>query len=215
MSATAELTRTDLVKPRLRGVSHQVSFFVALVAGVTLVALSPGARWGLAVYAASLCAMFGVSALYHRPTWSAPARKWMRRLDHAAIFVLIAGTGTPLALTVPGDDGKKLLLVMWAGTAVGVVRGVAWITAPKWLVAVLAVAVAWAAAPFFPALAAHVGAGTFAWVVAGGVLYMLGALAYALRRPNPWPRTFGYHEVFHALVVLAAACHFVAVARAV
>ncbi|MEW5738226.1 MAG: hemolysin III family protein [Myxococcota bacterium] len=206
----------ELEKPRLRGVSHLVSFFAALAAGAVLIALVPtAARVGLVIYTASLCTMFGVSALYHRPTWSPGARRWMRRLDHAAIFVLIAGTGTPFALLLPPDDGKKLLALLWIGAGVGVVRAVVWIGAPKVLVALLALAVAWAAAPFFSTLFHTLGAGTFAWIAAGGVLYTLGALAYATKRPNPWPRTFGYHEVFHALTVFAAVCHFVAVTRAV
>lgn len=213
---TTMTASSDLLKPKLRGVSHQVSFFGALVAGAALIALVPApARLGLAVYVASLCAMFGASALYHRPNWSPRARTWMRRLDHAAIFVLIAGTGTPFALLLPPDDGRRLLLLVWGGAAVGVVRALVWITAPKALVAVLAVAVGWAATPFFSALAGRLGGAVFGWIAAGGVLYTLGALAYATRRPNPWPRTFGYHEVFHALVILAAACHFVAVAVAV
>ncbi|GMU60469.1 MAG: hemolysin III family protein [Myxococcales bacterium] len=206
----------ELEKPRLRGVSHLVSFFVALAAGAVLIALVPAqVRAGLAIYTASLCTMFGVSAAYHRPTWSPGARRWMRRLDHAAIFVLIAGTGTPFALLLPERDGKKMLALLWIGAAVGVVRAVVWIGAPKVLVALLALAMAWASVPFFSTLVAHLGAGTFGWIAAGGVLYTLGALAYATKRPNPWPRTFGYHEVFHALVVAGAVCHFVAVTRAV
>lgn len=205
----------SLEKPLMRGVLHQVGFFVALAAGALLVALSPGARGACAVYAVSLAAMLGASAAYHRPTWSPRKRAWMRRLDHAAIFVLIAGTATPLAQALPGDARTRFLLVMWAGAALGVVRALVWIQAPKWVVAVLALLLGWASLPFLPQLARALGGVTLACVAAGGVAYTLGALAYAFKRPNPWPRHFGYHEVFHALVVLAAVFHFVAVVRAV
>ncbi|MEW6430928.1 MAG: hemolysin III family protein [Myxococcota bacterium] len=203
-----------LEKPRLRGVLHHVGFFVALVAGAWLVALSPGARGPCAVYAVSLAAMLGASAAYHRPTWSPRKRAWMRRVDHAAIFVMIAGTATPLAAGLEPAARWRFLVIMWVGAAVGVLRALVWIQAPKWLVAVLALALGWTSVPFLPQLAHALGGVTLGWVAAGGVAYTLGALAYAFKRPNPWPAHFGYHEVFHALVVLGAAFHFVAVVRA-
>lgn len=203
----------DAGKPLLRGVSHQVSFFVALAAGVLVVWLAPHdvARVGVAVYMASLTVLFGVSALYHRPTWRPKARAVMRRLDHASIFVLIAGTSTPFALTLPDPARSSFLIIAWAGAALGVLRAFFWIGAPKALVAVLAIALGWASLPFLPQLRETVGLATVLWIGVGGVLYSAGAAVYALKRPNPWPRVFGYHEIFHALVILAAACHFVGV----
>lgn len=205
-----------LSKPLLRGVSHQVFFFVSLVAGAVLVlaAPNPDARVGCAIYAASLAMLLGTSALYHRPTWSLRARARMRRLDHSAIFVLIAGTYTPLALTLPPDTARVMLTVAWVGAAIGVARALFWINAPKWLVAVLALAMGWLALLYLPTVGRVAGTPVLVWMGAGGVLYSLGALTYALKRPDPWPRVFGYHEVFHAFVVAAAVCHFVAVVLA-
>jgi hemolysin III len=200
-----------LDKPQWRGVMHQVGFFVALLGGALLVALTPTARAACAVYAVSLAAMLGASAAYHRPNWPPKQRVWMRRLDHAAIFILIAGTATPFALALHGAARVHFLGLMWGGAGVGVMRALFWIQAPKVLVAVLALALGWAATPFLPTIAAALGTATIAWLAAGGVAYTLGALAYAFKRPNPWPARFGYHEVFHALVVVAAVCHFVAV----
>ncbi len=206
-----------LEKPLLRGVSHQWAFFLSLAAGSVLVLLTSGAvsRWGALVYAVSLAALFGVSALYHRPKWAPEARRWMRRLDHAAIFVLIAGTTTPLALSLESPARERLLAIVWAGAAVGVLRAVVWISAPKKVVAVLALLLGWASMPFLGPLRDALGPHTIAWIAAGGVLYSLGAVVYARKRPDPWPKVFGYHEVFHALVVAAAVCHFVAVTRVV
>ncbi|MBL8923428.1 MAG: hemolysin III family protein [Myxococcaceae bacterium] len=205
-----------LPKPLLRGVSHQVFFFVSLAAGTLLVLAAPNtdARVGCAIYSASLAMLLGTSALYHRPTWSLRARARMRRLDHSAIFVLIAGTYTPLALTLPPDTARVMLTVAWVGAALGVARALFWINAPKWLVAVLALAMGWLALLYLPTIGRVAGTPVLAWMGAGGVLYSLGALTYALKRPDPWPRVFGYHEVFHAFVVAAAVCHFVAVALA-
>jgi hemolysin III len=205
--------------PRLRGVFHQWAFFVALVAGVVLVALADGFRERLAVwvYAVALAAMFGASALYHRFPWrSAAARLRARRLDHAMIFVFIAGTYTPFALLA--FDGALQAIVLgsvWAGAALGVVVELSWIHAPRWVSAIAYLAVGWigliAIPEFFPALG--VAAAVLALVGAG--LYTLGALAYATAWPNPFPRWFGFHEVFHLLVVVAAVTQFVAVSLVV
>jgi len=213
MSSTVTTPPPAVVKPRLRGVSHQVAFFVALVAGGALVVAATGtaAKLGCAVYAVSLANLLGTSALYHRPTWSVRARARMRRLDHSAIFVLIAGTYTPLALTLPSETARMMLGVAWVGAAIGVARALFWINAPKWVVAVLALTMGWLALLYLPTIGRVAGAPVLWWMGAGGVLYSLGALAYAFRRPDPWPRVFGYHEVFHALVIAAAVCHFVAI----
>jgi len=201
------------LKPMLRGVSHQVAFFIALIAGAALVVAATGtaAKLGCAIYAVSLANLLGTSALYHRPTWSVAARARMRRLDHSAIFVLIAGTYTPLALTLPPETGRTMLTVAWVGAVIGVARALFWIDAPKWVVAVLALTIGWLALLYLPTVGRLAGAPVLWWMAAGGVLYSLGALAYAFRRPDPWPRVFGYHEVFHALVLAAAVCHFVAI----
>ncbi|MDP3236102.1 MAG: hemolysin III family protein [Myxococcales bacterium] len=204
------------VKPMLRGVSHQVGFFIALLAGAALVFSATGtaAKLVCAIYAVSLANLLGTSALYHRPTWSLRARARMRRLDHSAIFVLIAGTYTPLALTLPSETARTMLTVAWVGAAIGVARALFWINAPKWVVAVLALTMGWLALLYLPTVGQVAGAPVLWWMGAGGVLYSLGALAYAFRKPDPWPRVFGYHEVFHALVLAAAVCHFVAIATA-
>ena len=204
------------VKPLMRGVLHEIAFFVALVAGAVLVIAAPGstAKIACAVYATSLATLLGVSALYHRPTWSDRARARMRRLDHSAIFVLIAGTYTPLALTLPSPAAKTMLTVAWAGAALGVLRALFWVRAPKWLVAMLALAMGWLAVLYLPSVHTATSTPVIVWMGLGGALYSLGALSYAFRRPNPWPRVFGYHEVFHALVVAAAVCHFVSVSLA-
>lgn len=211
-----ESTINVLVKPKLRGVSHQVAFFVAAAAGAWLLSHAQGPMfWACVVYLVTLCGQFAVSALYHRPTWQPAARQWWRRLDHAFIMLLIAGTGTPLAVALPPETRHTLLLVLWGGASLGVLRALVWIHAPKWVAASLAAGLAWLMWPYTSTLGSALGDATVRWVVVGGILYTLGAVAYAAKRPNPWPTTFGYHEVFHAFVILAAACHFIAVSRVV
>jgi hemolysin III len=203
------------MKPRLRGVSHQYAFYVALAAGAALVVLARGgeARAAALVYGFSLCAMFGASALYHRIDWSPRPRAWLRRLDHSMIFVLVAGTYTPFALLVIAPAlGWTLLVVVWAGALAGVLVSLVWIDAPRWLTAILYVALGWASIVMMPQLWERAGALAVVMLAAGGLLYTLGAVVYARRRPDPAPRVFGYHEVFHALVIAAAAVHFAAVA---
>ena len=203
------------MKPRLRGVFHQYAFYVAVVAGVVIVALSDSGRELLAtwVYAVALAAMFGVSALYHRVDWRSPRlRAWMRRLDHSTILLLIAGTYTPFALLA--FDGKladAILIVVWAGAAAGLVLNLAWVDAPKWLTAIVFVALGWVGVVAVPEML-DLGVAPAVLVFVGGGLYTLGAITYALRRPNPVPHVFGYHEIFHVLVIAAAAAHFVAIA---
>ncbi len=205
-------------KPRLRGVSHEIAFFFALVGGGVLVARAPDARAGIAgaIYAVTLAAMFGISALYHRPQWSARALRRMRRLDHATIFLFIAGTFTPLSvLALRGRGGGVFLWAIWAGAVTGITVGLLWHRAPRWIRASLYVTLGWFAVAALPALYASLGAGAVALIVGGGLLYTLGAVTYALQWPDPLPRTFGYHEVFHALVIAACLCHFGVVARVI
>src|SRR3954452_15960289 len=204
-----------LAKPRLRGVLHQYSFFVSLVLGSALVILADGgrARLAAAIYAFAVSGLLGTSALYHRVTWSTRARAWMRRLDHSMIFVLIAGTYTPFALLVlHGSLANAILIVVWAGAFGGIVLNLVWVSAPKWLTATVYVALGWVAVVAMPALAHELGAVGVGLVMFGGLLYTAGAVIYALGRPNPAPATFGYHEIFHTLVVAAAAAHFAVVA---
>jgi hemolysin III len=205
-----------LVKPRLRGVSHQWAFFVSCVIGAALVIAAPAGtpRLAAAIYALSVSALFGVSALYHRITWaSAAARRWMRRLDHSAIFLLIAGTYTPFALLVlDGAIATVILVVVWAGALGGILLKLVWIDAPKLLTAIVYIALGWVAVAAFPDLLDELGVTGTALVAAGGLLYTAGALVYALKRPDPVPAVFGYHEVFHALVIVAAALQYAVVA---
>jgi len=206
----------ELVKPRLRGVSHQWAFFVALVAGIVLVIAAPSGRATLAatIYAISMAAMFGASALYHRVDWkSLSARRWMRRLDHSMIYLLIAGTYTPFALLVlDGGLAQAVLIAIWGGAALGIGLKLLWPDTPKWLTAAVYVTLGWVAIIAFPQLASELGPVGMGLVAAGGILYTAGAVVYALRRPDPYPAVFGYHEIFHVLVIAAAVLQFVAVA---
>ena len=203
------------LKPRLRGVFHQYAFYVAVVAGIVLVALSDSGLELLAtwIYAAALAAMFGVSALYHRVNWrSTRVRKWMRRLDHSTILLLIAGTYTPFALLAfEGALADAILIVVWAGAAAGLVLNLVWVDAPTWLTAIVFIALGWVGVVAVPELF-EVGVAPAVLVFVGGGLYTLGALTYAIRRPNPRPAVFGYHEIFHLFVIGAALTHFVAIA---
>jgi hemolysin III len=201
-------------KPLLRGVSHQVAAAFALVGGIALVNAATGLRGALAaaVYGVALTAQFAISAAYHRPRWGTRGRLFMRRLDHAAIFMLIAGTYTPFCLLLPPETGRPLLALVWSGALGGMVLSVAWPLAPKWLMAALTVGLGWAIVPIFPAMLGAIGWSGLALLAAGGIAYTVGAVVYATRFPDPFPRVFGYHEVFHALVIAAAICHYIAVA---
>jgi hemolysin III len=204
------------VKPRLRGVSHEWAFFLSLGLGAALIvaADTPQATLAVAIYAASLSALFGTSALYHRVDWKRPdVRRWMRRLDHSMIFFLIAGTYTPFALLVlDGPLSDAILAVVWAGAVIGAIVEMVWIEHPKWVAAVIYMSLGWVAAIGFPGLWEGMGVGGALLVAVGGLLYTVGAVVYATQRPNPNPRVFGYHEIFHLFVILAAAAHFAAVA---
>jgi hemolysin III len=197
---------------------HQWAFFASLGCGAALVAAaSEGkARLVAAVYAGAVSALLGTSALYHRVTWRPAARRWMRRLDHSMIFVLIAGTYTPVAvLALSGPLAEAVLIAVWAGAAAGVAFKLVWIDAPKWLFALVYVALGWVAVAVFGELPAAIGWLGVAGIAAGGLLYTAGAAIYASERPNPWPKVFGYHEIFHVLVVMAAALHYAVIAFAV
>lgn len=203
-------------KPLLRGVSHQIAFFVALAATALLVRSTStrDAALAAAVFGAALVTLFGISALYHRVDWSPAARRRMRRADHAAIFVLIAGGYTPLFALVPSSTthGHAALLVIWVGAVVGVLKSLVWPHAPKWLTALLCVGLGWAVVGPVVDRAAIIGVLPVAMLVVSGTTYSLGALVYALKRPDPVPRIFGYHEVFHLIVIAASVCLFTHVA---
>jgi hemolysin III len=202
------------MKPRLRGVLHQYAFFVSLASGTVLVLLAATTRASVAVavYAASVSALFGVSALYHRISWTTPARRRMRRLDHSMIFLLIAGTYTPVGLLVlEGTLATVVLAIVWGGAVAGIVLELAWTTAPRWLGGTVYLALGWVAVVAMPQLFARLGVAGGLLIVAGGLVYSAGAAVYALRRPDPVPLVFGYHEVFHLLVIAGVAAHFLAI----
>ena len=203
------------VKPRLRGVSHQYAFYVAVVAGALLVLLAPDGRATVAaaVYAVGLAGLLGTSALYHRVTWPPRARGWMKRADHSMIFLFIAASTTPFALLVMEEPLATIVLVsVWGGAALGVVVKLVWIDAPKWLSAAAYIALGWVGVIATPQIFDRAGIVAVVLLAAGGLAYTAGAVVYALGRPDPAPTVFGFHEIFHALVVLAAVAHFVAVA---
>ena len=201
--------------PFLRGVSHQWAFWAALAAAAALVALSPPgtARLSAVVYGAGLCLMLGASALYHRLKCSPRTRSLLCRIDHSAIYVFMAASYTPVVLLLlEGATRWVVLGFVWAGALGGVALSVAWVTAPRVLFALSYVALGWAVVVVFPELMSALDLTPIVLFGAGGLLYSVGAVIYALRRPDPWPSTFGFHEIFHALVIAAAVTHFVAIA---
>jgi hemolysin III len=204
-------------RPRLRGVSHQIAAFAAVPAAGWLVfrARSASAIWGALVYGITLVLLFSVSAAYHRVYWPLSVRRVIGRIDHSAIFLLIAGTYTPFCLLLGPGTGYRLLAAVWIGAGAGIAT-VVWLTGtPKPIRASLYVLLGWFILPAIPAVRAGVGDGALALLLGGGALYTAGAAIYAARRPDPFPDVFGFHEIFHLLVVAAAACHFLVVEAAV
>jgi len=202
-------------KPRLRGVLHQAAFLVALVVGTLLVVSADGRRASLAaaVFAGSVAAMLGTSALYHRITWSPRVHPWMRRLDHAGIYLLIAGSYTPVGLlTLSGTLRTVVLAVVWSGVALAIAVKFVWVDAPKWLSVVIAIVLGWIGVAAMPQVWTHAGPAAVVLLAAGGIAYTAGAIVYARRRPDPVPQVFGYHELFHALTLVAVSCQYVAIA---
>ena len=201
------------ITPSLRGVLHAYAFWFALVSATALVALAPGpeARLASGIYGAGLCALFAISGLYHRWRWNPRWRPLLRRLDHSTIFLFIAASTTPIALLVlTGTLRTTVLLAVWLGAAAGIAMSAAWIDAPRGLVALSYIAVGCAAAAGLPQMLERLEALPLLLLGLGSVLYVTGAAVYATRRPDPWPRRFGFHEVFHSLVIAAAASHFIA-----
>jgi hemolysin III len=207
-----------VVKPRLRGWLHLATAPLTLAAGVVLVVLSPTAttRLGSAVYAVCSVLLFTVSAVYHRGRWSPRVSSVLQRFDHANIFLLIAGTYTPFCLLLlRGGDRIVMLSVIWCGAALGMAFRIAWLGAPRWLYTPVYIGLGWAAVFFLPQLAAGsqrlglgLGITVLALVALGGALYTLGGFVYGLRRPDPWPQWFGFHEVFHTCTILAFMSHY-------
>ena len=209
------VTVSQLPRPLLRGVIHQAAFSVSLVIGTLLIAYAEGdgRRVAACAFAASVAVCFGTSALYHRVTWTPRLRGWMRRFDHAAIFLLIAGTYTPIGLLVLGGAWRWVVLgFAWASGGVAIVLSLAWPSAPKWVPAAIGLAIGWAGVAALPQIVAHLGSGALILLLAGGLVYSAGALVYARRRPDPLPTVFGYHELFHALTIVAVALQYVAIA---
>jgi hemolysin III len=205
----------ERVKPRFRGVLHEWAFYVAIPLGVAtgLVVDTRGGKVAAAVFAGSVVAMFGASALYHRISWRPDQRRWMRRVDHAGIYGLIAGTYTPFGLLVLSGVWRVVVLaIVWSGAVAAIVLRFAWTSAPRWLAAAIGVALGWVGVVVFPQLLEGIGVLATLLVLAGGLSYTLGALVYARRRPDPFPTVFGYHELFHALVIAAVAFQYSAVA---
>jgi hemolysin III len=205
-------------KPLLRGHFHQAAFFIAIGACSMLIAKASRQETliGSLVFSLSLMFLLGVSSLYHRINWGAEARTLMKKLDHVAIYVLIAGTFTPVAmLALPEEKGTTLLYLIWAAASVGVIQSLFFIHAPKWVSAILYVLVGYLILPYLPELSQSIGSLNVGLIVLGGLFYTIGACAYAFKRPNFSPAVFGYHEVFHILVVLGAVTHFLLVYRLV
>jgi len=206
------------VKPRLRGVSHQWAFFVSLATGGALLSAAHGGRAQLAagVYAGALSALLGVSALYHRVSWRPLARRVLRRLDHAMIFVLIAATNTPFALlALHGALARAVLITVWAGALAGFAVELAWRNHPKWASSIIGMVLGWVGVITLTQLPREIGWFAVAALIAAGGVFTAGAVIYARERPNPWPGVFGYHELFHALVLLAVALQYGVIAFAV
>jgi hemolysin III len=196
-------------------VLHQTAFSVSLVVGTLLIVYAhPGReRLAAAVFAVSVSVMLGASALYHRVMWTPRLRLWMRRIDHAGIYLLIAGTYTPVGLLVLRGAWQTVVLsIVWAGAGAAIVLKFAWVAAPKWLAAAIGIALGWVGVIVMPQLESRAGTAAVVLLLAGGVAYTAGAIVYARRRPDPVPSVFGYHELFHALTLVAVACQYVAVA---
>ena len=213
------MTTTLAPKPQYRGMLHLVAFPVSLVTGALLliaVADDPAERWACLVYTAATAILFGVSALYHRGHWEPALRARLRRLDHSNIFLMSAGTYTPLCIALlEGTAQRVVLAVVWTGALAGIVFRVAWLAAPPWVYTPFYVALGWVAVTVLPALAQAGGTAVIALMIAGGLAYSAGGVVYALRRPDPSPAVFGYHELFHTGTIIGFACHYLAVVLAV
>ncbi len=214
-SGTAARRADGEDKPRFRGFSHLLAFSSALTLAPILIVVTPGIadRFIMAIYAVAIVGLFGVSALYHRNEWSVRGASIVRRLDHSMIFVATAATHTPIALiALPSGPGWTLFGIVWGGAVLGIIGRVFFTDLPYWMVAIPYVLVGWCSLFVINHVWASLGVAGFTLLLVGGGLYTVGAVIYALHRPNPWPRSFGYHEIFHALTIAGAACHYVVIA---
>ncbi|MCM2426499.1 PAQR family membrane homeostasis protein TrhA [Streptomyces sp. RKAG337] len=212
--AVEELDPPTLLKPLLRGWIHAGMFPAVLIAGVVLTAFAESTRGRIAcaVFTVTACALFGVSGLYHRGNWGPRGEAILRRLDHSNIFLIIAGSYTPLAiLLLPSNKATPLLWFVWAGALAGIAFRVFWVGAPRWLYTPCYIALGWAAVFFLPDFLRTGGIAVLVLVVVGGLLYSAGGVIYGLKRPNPSPRWFGFHEVFHSLTLAAFVIHYVGI----
>jgi hemolysin III len=204
-----------LKRPLLRGVFHQIGFAVSLVVGTLLIVGADGTRRHVAaaVFAGAVAVCFGTSALYHRITWTPRLRPWMRRVDHAGVYLLIAGTYTPICLIVlEGSWRLTFLVIVWTCAVAAAIFKFVWVDAPKWLAAVLGITLGWAGVALLPQMASRLNPAAVALLGVGGLIYTAGAVVYARRRPDPVPAVFGYHELFHVLTLIAVSCQYVAIA---
>lgn len=202
------------VKPKLRGWLHAGTFPVAVAAGIALIALapSPAVRISASIYTLTAALLFGISAIYHRGRWSPRVNVVLKRFDHANIFLIIAGTYTPFALlALPDDQAPLLLTLVWVAAAVGVAFRVLWVGAPRWLYVPLYLVMGWGAVFWLPQFAEHGGAAVVTLIIIGGLMYTLGAVVYGFKRPNPSPKWFGFHEIFHSFTLAGFATHHVGI----
>ncbi|NYT93757.1 hemolysin III family protein [Salinispora sp. H7-4] len=216
-SAPTRLKPSDLGKPRMRGWLHAYAFFVAIVCGIVLCSIA-AARSGWSplvstlIYSLTVCGLFGTSGLYHRRVWSERGFQVMRRMDHSMIFIFIAGTYTPLCvLLLEPRPATIMLTLVWGGALGGVALKLSWPHAPRWVSAPLYLALGWVAVAMLPDILHAGGVTALVLLIVGGAIYSIGAVSYALRRPNPWPTVFGHHEFFHACTLVAATCHHIAI----
>lgn len=212
--AQAVASATAVVKPKLRGWFHAGAFLPAVAAGIVLIALAPTTAGSAtcAVFAVTSWLLFGVSAVYHRGTWGPKWQATLRRLDHTNIFLIIAGTYTPISvLLLPRNEAEVLLTFVWAGALIGIGMRVFWLGAPRWVYVPCYLALGWAAVFYLPQFHRYGGWGVVGPVIAGGLLYSAGAVVYALKKPNPSPKWFGFHEIFHLLTIAAFVCHYIAI----
>jgi hemolysin III len=200
------------VKPRLRGWLHAAMVPLAVAAGIVLIALAPNtqARIAAAVFSLTAWLLFGTSAVYHRGNWSPRVAAVLKRMDHSNIFLIIAGTYTPFALVLPRREATQMLLIVWIGAIAGVLFRVLWVGAPRWLYTPIYVALGWVAVFYLQPLLHFGGPAVVTLIAVGGILYTVGALVYGIKRPNPSPRWFGFHEIFHTLTIAAFISHYIA-----
>ena len=198
-------------KPLLRGYLHQEAFFTTLGAAILLIAKSSTSLSLISsiVFSIGLLLLFGISALYHRPYWKPKARVFLKRLDHSAIFILIASTFTPICLlALPPASGNMLLIIVWIAAVLGILQSIFWVKAPKIVTALLYIIMGWQALPYLKELNQSLGTSQLSLLITGGIIYTIGAIFYAAKTPKLYPTVFGYHELFHFFTIIAAACHF-------